>query len=63
MWNKLSLYKTITWRFIDSFYTFLIVWIVTGQIELAGLIFVLIGVGEMILYYFHEIFWNKIKKE
>lgn len=61
MLNKKSLYKTITWRIIDSLFTFLVVLFITKEPLTAGLILVVVGIGEMILYYIHERVWSKVK--
>jgi uncharacterized membrane protein len=59
--RKISLVKGITWRFVGSIDTILISWIYTGD-PLMGL---KIGTTEfltkVVLYYFHERIWNKIK--
>jgi uncharacterized membrane protein len=53
--------KTLSWRVIGSASTFLISYIVTGQLVLATGIAIAQMVVNTILYYIHEIVWNKIK--
>ena len=60
---KRSLVKTVTWRLIGSMDTFVVSYIVTGTFESALKIG---GIGlctKMIMYFVHELVWNKQKKE
>lgn len=56
-----SLAKAISWRTLGTIDTFVLSWIVTGQVHLAATI----GVAELLtktaLYYGHERLWTKIK--
>jgi len=56
-----SVLKTISWRVIGTVDTILISWIITGQIALALSIGSIELVTKMVLYFFHERIWNKIK--
>jgi len=56
-----SLIKTITWRLTGSGATFLISWLITGNVTIAGTILGIHFITNTILYYFHERLWNKIK--
>ena len=56
-----SLIKTITWRILASLDTFLIAWFVSGSISVGGWIATIEVITKIILYYFHERGWNKIK--
>ena len=56
-----SLVKTLTWRIIATTDTFLISWIITGYLTLAGAIAGIEVCTKMFLYYGHERGWNKIK--
>lgn len=56
-----SLIKTITWRIIASLDTFLIAWFVSGSISVGGWIATIEVITKIILYYFHERAWNKVK--
>ena len=60
---KRSLVKTVTWRLIGSMDTFVVSYIVTGTFESALKIG---GIGlctKMIMYFVHELVWNKQKKK
>ena len=60
---KRSLVKTVTWRLIGSMDTFVVSYIVTGTFEAALKIG---GIGlctKMIMYFVHELVWNKRKKK
>lgn len=58
---KRSLAKTISWRIIGTIDTVIISWIITGTLTLAFSIGLIELVSKMVLYYFHERTWNKIK--
>jgi uncharacterized membrane protein len=52
--------KTLSWRIIGSTSTFLISYIVTGQLFIATGIAIAQMIVNTVLYYIHEIFWNKV---
>ena len=56
-----SLIKTISWRILASLDTFLIAWFVSGSISVGGWIATIEVITKIILYYFHERAWNRIK--
>lgn len=56
-----SVAKTISWRVIGTLDTILISWLITGTFALALSIGTIELVTKMILYFFHERLWNKIK--
>ena len=56
-----SLIKTITWRILASIDTFLIAWLVSGSISVGGWIATIEVITKIILYYFHERAWNRVK--
>ena len=58
---KRSLVKTISWRIIGTIATVLISWLITGTLALAFSIGIIELISKLILYYFHERTWNKIK--
>jgi uncharacterized membrane protein len=58
-----SLVKTISWRVTGSSATFLIAYLMTGNLAVAGVIGVTQMISNTILYYFHERIWNKITWE
>jgi len=50
-------FKTVSWRTIGSGTTFLVTWVVTGNVR-SGLTIGLIDMGaNFILYYIHEHVW------
>jgi uncharacterized membrane protein len=55
-----SIVKTITWRVTGTSATFLIAYIMIGNLSIAGTIGVIQLVFNTILYYFHERIWNRI---
>lgn len=55
-----SLAKTLSWRFIASIDTFVLGWIVTGNLAFAGSIASLEVLTKMLLYYGHERLWARI---
>lgn len=58
---KRSLAKTFSWRVIGTLDTILIAYLITGTINHALSIGGIELVSKMILYFFHERSWNKIK--
>lgn len=59
--NLRSVLKTISWRFLATLTTFSLVWIFTGQIDTALTVGGLEVIIKMIIYFFHERGWNRIK--
>ncbi|MCL6295532.1 DUF2061 domain-containing protein [Jejuia spongiicola] len=58
---KRSLAKTISWRIIGTLDTLILSWIIIGEVSTAAAIASVEFVSKMILYFFHERAWNKIK--
>lgn len=56
-----SIVKTISWRLVGTLDTIIISWIITGEITMALSIGSIELVSKMLLYFFHERAWNKIK--
>ena len=56
-----SVLKSISWRIVGTMDTILISWFVTGEVKAAITIGSIEVVTKMILYYFHERTWTKIK--
>ena len=55
-----SLSKAISWRILGTLDTFIISWIITGQLLIAsGIAFTEI-ITKIILFWAHERIWNKI---
>lgn len=55
--RKRHLAKTLTWRVLATTDTFLIAWLITGQIDWAAGIASIEVVTKMFLYYWHERAW------
>jgi len=55
-----TLIKTLTWRLVGSTSTFVISYVVTGQLVIATGITIAQMIVNTILYYIHETVWNKI---
>ena len=58
---KRSLAKTISWRILATTDTFIISWLITGELFFASAIASLEILTKTVLYYFHERGWNKIR--
>lgn len=56
-----SIAKTISWRLVGTLDTIIISWIITGEISMALSIGSIELVSKMLLYFFHERAWNKVK--
>lgn len=56
-----SIVKTVTWRLTGSGATFLISYIMTGNLSIAGTIAAIQITSNTVLYYIHERIWNKLK--
>lgn len=56
-----SIAKTISWRLIGTLDTIIISWIITGELTMALSIGSIELVSKMLLYFFHERAWNRIK--
>jgi len=56
-----SLAKAISWRITGTADTFLISWIITGELLLASGIAFTEVITKVLLYWGHERIWNRIK--
>lgn len=56
-----SIVKSFSWRIVGTIDTVLISWIITGKLTTAFSIGAVELGTKMILYFFHERIWNKIK--
>ena len=56
-----SMVKSISWRVVGTLDTIVISWIITGQVKTALSIGGIELVTKMLLYFFHERVWDKIK--
>ena len=61
--KKRTISKTITWRIAASLTTFLIAWILTGDLLIGVSISSIEAIAKIFLYYFHERIWNNINWE
>ena len=61
--KKRTMVKTITWRITASLTTFLIAWILTGDILVGASIGSIEAIAKIFLYYFHERIWANISWE
>jgi uncharacterized membrane protein len=52
-----SLVKAVSWRIVGSLDTFVISWVVTGQLKYAGIILGVETFTKIAIYYGHEQFW------
>jgi len=59
--KRRSLVKAISWRTIGTLDTITISYFLTGQIKTAVSIGGIEIITKMILYFFHERFWNMVK--
>ncbi len=59
--NYRSLAKSLSYRITGTIATFLISYIVTGQLKFALSIMSVDFVSKIIIFYFHERLWNRIK--
>src|SRR3981189_3355672 len=55
-----SVLKAVSWRTLGTLDTFAISWLLTGRLELAGLIAGLEFVTKIGWYYFHERVWAAV---
>ena len=58
--KKRTLVKTITWRVTASLTTFLIAWMLTGDLLIGVSIGSIEALAKILLYYYHERIWNNI---
>ena len=61
--NIIIIIKTITYRCMSSFLTFLAATMVTGSAKKGGLVMLLRGAMGIIWYMSHEKIWYKLKKK
>ena len=58
--KKRTIIKSLTWRVTASLTTFLIAWILTGDLLIGISIGSVEAIAKIFLYYFHERIWNSI---
>lgn len=61
--KKRTVYKTISWRIIATAILFIISFIATGSLPIAGTLIGMDIIVKTILYYLHERVWSKVKDE
>ena len=61
--QKRTIAKTMTWRITASLTTFIIAWILTGDILIGASIGTIEAIAKIFLYYFHERIWTNITWE
>jgi uncharacterized membrane protein len=59
--RRRSLIKSITWRIICVVVSIITAYLLTGKIDVSVAIGTTYNAITMILYYFHERFWNKLE--
>ena len=58
--KKRTVAKTITWRITASLTTFLIAWLLTGNLLIGATIGGIEAIAKIFLYYYHERIWNNV---
>lgn len=58
---KRHIAKSISWRIVSSFDTVILGWYFTGKWSVGGLLGVFEIITKIILYFFHERVWHKLK--
>lgn len=56
-----SVEKAISWRTVGTLDTIIVSYFITGNLVMAASIGTIEVITKMILYYFHERVWNKLK--
>ena len=59
--QKRTIIKTLTWRVTASLTTFIIAWVLTGDLLIGVSIGSIEAISKIFLYYFHERIWNNIR--
>jgi uncharacterized membrane protein len=57
---KRSVAKAVSWRITGTLDTFIISWLITGELILAGAIAFTEIVTKVVLYWMHERAWNRV---
>ena len=58
--QKRTIVKTLTWRVTASLTTFIIAWVLTGDLLIGVSIGSIEAIAKIFLYYFHERIWINI---
>lgn len=59
--HRRSIAKSITWRFLATLTTTILVFIFTQRIEIALTVGGMEAAAKMVIYYAHERAWNAVK--
>jgi uncharacterized membrane protein len=59
--HRRSLAKAVSWRITGSVDTFVLSFLITGSIKIAGSISIVEIVTKIVLFYFHERIWGIIR--
>ncbi|CAH2214600.1 DUF2061 domain-containing protein [Tepidibacter aestuarii] len=59
--KRKSFLKTITWRFTATLTTLILVYLLSGELKVAGTVAFFEVFIKMLLYYLHERMWEKVK--
>ena len=59
--QKRSIAKTISFRILATITTIVLVLVFTGDLKIAGSVGFLDVISKLLLYYFHERAWIKVK--
>jgi len=55
-----SIIKAVTWRTGGTIVTFVVAWVITGDLTLSAGIGVLDSAVKIAAFYFHERLWNRL---
>jgi uncharacterized membrane protein len=58
--NRRSLAKAVSWRITGTIDTFIISWLITGELLLASGIAFTEVITKVVLYWAHERVWNRV---
>jgi uncharacterized membrane protein len=61
--RKRSIVKSLTWRTICILVSIITAYFLTGKLDVSVAIGTVYNAITMILYYFHERFWNRLEWE
>ena len=56
-----SFAKAVSWRITGSIDTFILSWLITGDVKIAGTISAVEVLTKIILFYAHERVWAKVR--
>ena len=59
--KKRSLIKAITWRILAIIVLTIVTWLFTSNVQATAFVVISFNVIQIILYYFHERLWERVK--